>query len=67
VSKSYQTYLKAIVGGLVSGLTSLQIALPDGVSSYEWISVALAVLAGAGLVYAVPNKEPKIGDHEPPL
>jgi hypothetical protein len=49
-------YLKAVVGGLVSGLTSLQVALPDGVTQYEWISIVLATLAGAGLVYAIPNK-----------
>jgi len=50
-------YAKAILGGVVSGLSAAAVALGDGaVSPVEWIAVALAAIAGTGIVYAVPNK-----------
>jgi hypothetical protein len=52
-----RSYAKAITSGLVGGLGSLAIALTDGggVSSAEWLTIAIAVLVGAGLVSQVPN------------
>jgi hypothetical protein len=50
-----QPYAKAVVVGLATGLYALQAALTDGVSSEEWIGIALAVLASIG-VWAVPNR-----------
>lgn len=51
-----RSYAKAITAGLVGGFGSLGIALTDGgVSSAEWLTIAIAVLVGAGLVGAVPN------------
>ena len=47
---------KAIAGAVVSGLTSLQIALPDGITAYEWISVVIATIIGFGAVYFATNK-----------
>jgi hypothetical protein len=50
-------YAKAIVAGLIAGLTALAPALDGGVSGKEWIAIALATLAGLGVVYAVPNRQ----------
>lgn len=50
-------YAKAIVAALVAGLTVLGSAITDGVvTPAEWIAVAIAVLGGGGLTYAVPNR-----------
>lgn len=50
-------YAKAIVGGIVGGLTALGTALTDAVvTGPEYVVIALAVIAGTGFVYAVPNK-----------
>lgn len=57
-----EKYTKAIVGALVAGLGTLQVALlPDtagvvGVSSYEWVGVAVTALTALGAVWAVTNK-----------
>jgi hypothetical protein len=48
-------YAKAIVAVVVAALVALQTALTDGgVSSQEWITIALAALGALG-VWAVPN------------
>lgn len=53
-------YLKSIVGALVAGLGSLYQALDNGnVSTQEWTAVALATLAALGVIYGVPNLDPK--------
>lgn len=49
--------LKAITGGLLAGLASLQAALPDGLTDSEKVGVAIATLLGLGIVYAVPNRQ----------
>jgi hypothetical protein len=50
-------YAKALIGGAVAGLGSAAVALGDGViDPVEWIAIALAAIAGSGIVYAVPNK-----------
>lgn len=52
-----RSYAKSITAGLVGGLGSLGIALTDGggISSAEWLTIAIVVLVGAGLVSQVPN------------
>ncbi|WP_198940591.1 hypothetical protein [Micromonospora sp. CB01531] len=53
----FKPYAKAIVGGLVAGLTALGTALADNqVTTVEWVGVAVATLAALGIVYAVPNQ-----------
>jgi hypothetical protein len=49
---------KAIAGGLVAFGSALGVALPDGVDGSEWLAIAVATLAGLGIVYGVPNKKP---------
>lgn len=57
------TYLKAITGAAVAGLTALSAAFLEGsdggsqITSSEWVNVAIAFLVGLGAVYLVPNKE----------
>lgn len=56
---SVKPYLKAIVGGLVAGLTALGTAMTDDtVSTAEWVAVAVATLGALGVVYATPNGAP---------
>jgi hypothetical protein len=48
---------KALVASAIAGLTALGQALTDDrVTGQEWIVVAIAVLAGLGVTYAVPNR-----------
>lgn len=49
--------LKTIVAFLVAGLIAVQSFLSGGISTTEWLQVAVAAFAGIG-VYIVPN-EPK--------
>ena len=54
-------YAKSIVGALVAGLGSLYQAL-DGdqaVTAQEWIAVAMTTLTALGVIFAVPNKDPR--------
>ena len=54
------SYLKAIVGALIAGLGSLYQALDNGtVTAQEWVAVAIATLAALGVVWGVPNLDPK--------
>lgn len=54
---NWKPYAKAIIGAAVAGLTALGGALADDrVTSGEWVGVAVATIAGLGLVYAVPNR-----------
>lgn len=56
---SIRPYMKAIVGGLVAGLTALGTAMTDDtVSTAEWVGIAVATLGALGIVYATPNREP---------
>lgn len=53
-----EEYLKAIVGAVLAGLTTLATALvDDGVTAQEWISVLLSIVATFTLVFRVPNKK----------
>lgn len=52
-------YAKAVAGGLAAGAAALTPALADNVvTPTEWVTIALAVLVGAGVVAAVPNQKP---------
>lgn len=54
---SIKPYMKAIVGGLVAGLTALGTAMTDDtVTTAEWVGVAVAALGALGIVYATPNR-----------
>jgi hypothetical protein len=59
--KNIGLYAKAIVAFVTPGLVALGAALVDtsdagsGVSGREWVGIALACLATAGVVAAVPN------------
>lgn len=49
-------YAKAIVGGIVTALSTVMVALADNaITQTEWITIVLAFIAGTGFVYAVPN------------
>jgi len=56
------TYLKAVVGALLAGLTALQVALnplgdgPVEVTAVEWVGVAVAVFVTLSGVYQTPNQ-----------
>jgi len=51
-----QTILKAIYGAISAGLGSLAVAFADNhVTTQEWITVAIATLGAAGVVWGVPN------------
>ncbi len=57
-------YMKATVAFLTPGLTTLGLALQatseggSTVTATEWVGIALASLATAGVVFAVPNRDP---------
>ena len=61
-------YAKAVVGALVAGAGSLQVALADNVvTTVEWIQVASATVLALGLVWGVQNapsapQAPVVGD-----
>jgi hypothetical protein len=57
VPESVRKYGKMIVGGLVAVVASVGAALVDGtgVSQAELLTIALALLAGLGLVGVTPN------------
>lgn len=57
--KKIAPYAKAVTGGVVAGLTAYISVAPDGVNGAEWANIAVATVAGLGLVFAVPNKDPK--------
>lgn len=62
--KEPRTYIKAIIGGLLSGLLALGTALTDGttvaqVTDGQWVAVAVAVLGVFASVFGVANRPPK--------
>lgn len=50
-------FLKAAVAFLAAALVALQSFLTDGITTSEWLQIAVAAFAGIG-VYIIPN-EPK--------
>lgn len=60
---SIKPYMKAIIGGLVAGLTTLGTAMIDNtVTNPEWIAVAIATLGALGVVYVTPNRPTEESD-----
>jgi len=54
-------YLKAIVAGLIAGLSSIVTALGDNtISTQEWVTAAIAFLVALSAVWAVPNAKAAI-------
>ncbi|MDF2578482.1 MAG: hypothetical protein K0S49_61 [Microbacterium sp.] len=51
--------LKTLVAFAVAGLVALQSFLTGGVSTTEWLQVAVAAFAGVG-VYVIPNEPPVV-------
>lgn len=50
-------YAKAVVSGLIAGLTAIAAGLGDNaLSGQEIVTAAIAFLVGLGLVAVVPNK-----------
>jgi hypothetical protein len=51
-----QVYLKAIYAAVISGLGSFAVAVADNVvTTQEWVTVAIATVTAAGVVWGVPN------------
>lgn len=51
-----QVYLKAIYAAVVAGLGSFAVAVSDNVvTTQEWVTVAIATVTAAGVVWGVPN------------
>jgi len=48
-------YTKSVLAALAAGLVVLTSVITGGVTTVEWLQIALAVLGALG-VYAVPNK-----------
>jgi peptidoglycan/LPS O-acetylase OafA/YrhL len=58
-------YWKAIAAAVAAGAGSLSVAVQDNqVTSEEWWTAAVAVLATLGLTWAVPNKPATAKDIE---
>jgi hypothetical protein len=55
--RTVDTYIKSVLAALIAGLGAFQTAVADnsGVTSGEWATIAVAVIAALGLVYAIPN------------
>lgn len=51
-------YTKVIVTFVVAGLVALQSFLTDGITTTEWLQIAVAAFAGIG-VYVIPNEPAK--------
>lgn len=57
ISKILQ-YAKAVIAGASAGVAVAIPAAADGhVTGTEWLGIVAAVLAGSGIVAAVPNKD----------
>jgi peptidoglycan/LPS O-acetylase OafA/YrhL len=52
-------YYKALAGFIGAALVAYLSATDGGVTQAEWLKILVAGLGGSGLVYAVPNKDPK--------
>lgn len=61
---SIKPYLKAVAGGIATGLAFAIPVVDNGIVPSEALGIALAVLTGAGIVYGVPNKPAYEPEHE---
>ena len=60
MSHDWKNYAKAIVGAVIAALTALSTALEDGVvAQQEWVTIALGLLTGLAVIWAVPNATPE--------
>ena len=60
MSQDWKIYAKAIVGAVIAALTALSTALDDGVvTQQEWVTIALGLLTGLAVIWAVPNATPE--------
>ena len=49
-------YAKAVVGAIIVGLATTQVALTDNIiSNVEWLQIVSEVVASLGLIWALPN------------
>jgi hypothetical protein len=59
-------YAKAVVGAVIAGAGSLQVALLDNaVSTTEWIQIGSAFVVALGLVWGVQNAPAPTAKTEP--
>jgi len=57
---------KAFIGALVAFLTAIATALDNGsISAQEWVFALIALIAGFGAVFSIPNKPPFVPEQEP--
>ena len=52
-------YAKVIVTFVIAALVALQSFLTDGVTTTEWLQIAVAAFAGIG-VYVIPNEPERV-------
>jgi hypothetical protein len=57
--KKLSPYAKAAAGFLAAALVALLGAQDGGITAGEWVQIVIAGLGGSGLVYMVPNRDPK--------
>ena len=61
---NFKPYAKCIVATLTAFGGAYSLALPDGITAAEWVTVLVATgVAGFG-VFMVPNKDPKAEHQE---
>lgn len=55
-----RTYAKAIVAGVLAGLSALAAALGGDppITALEWVTIASATIGAGALVYGIPNRPP---------
>jgi len=58
--KTLSKYAKAVVAGLVPGVLMFFTLRDGGVTATEWETIITTVLAGAGLTWAVPNRDERL-------
>jgi threonine/homoserine efflux transporter RhtA len=63
--KRLAPYLKAIAGTAVAALGAVLLVLDDGITTAEWIGVAVTVITAAGTIWAVPNATKQVGAPAP--
>lgn len=56
-SKAAKFWVAAVAAFLIAGLTAYEGVMESGVTTQEWLTIAVALL-GAATVYLVPNTPP---------
>ena len=52
-------YAKAVAAFVVAGASFAIPVVDDGLTASEWLGIIVAAFAGLGIVYSVPNRDPK--------